>query len=96
MEEITCQLCSAASHLKFNAKGYVQHIQLFHAHKANFRITCGINGCQKISAELRQMGLTKERIRQIKESAIRKIRNNVGDIFDYLVDEDDENFKRIV
>ena len=47
MEEITCQLCSAASHLKFNAKGYVQHIQLFHAHKANFRITCGINGCHK-------------------------------------------------
>ena len=43
-----------------------------------------------------EMGLTKERIRQIKESAIRKIRNNVGDIFDYLVDEDDENFKRIV
>ena len=28
--------------------------------------------------------LTKERIRQIKESAIRKIRNNVGDIFNYF------------
>ena len=34
-----------------------------------------------------EMNLTKERIRQIKESAIRKIRNNVGDIFDYLLDE---------
>ena len=35
-----------------------------------------------------ELGLTKERIRQIKESAIRKIRNNVGDIFDYM-DEDE-------
>ena len=32
----------------------------------------------------RELELTKERIRQIKESAIRKIRNNVGDIFYYI------------
>tara|TARA_R110000824_G_scaffold391868_1_gene589961 strand:+ start:4975 stop:5772 length:798 start_codon:yes stop_codon:yes gene_type:complete len=31
-----------------------------------------------------EFDLTKERIRQIKESAIRKIRNNVGNIFDYF------------
>ena len=31
-----------------------------------------------------EFDLTKERIRQIKESAIRKIRNNVGDIFNYF------------
>lgn len=31
-----------------------------------------------------EYGLTKERIRQIKESAIRKIRNNTGDIFNHL------------
>ena len=31
-----------------------------------------------------EFDLTKERIRQIKESAIRKIRNNSGDIFNYL------------
>jgi RNA polymerase primary sigma factor len=31
-----------------------------------------------------EFNLTKERIRQIKESAIRKIRNNVGDIFSYV------------
>jgi len=31
-----------------------------------------------------EFSLTKERIRQIKESAIRKIRNNVGDIFEYF------------
>ena len=44
MEKI---ICSAASHLKFNVKGYVQHIQPFHAHHSSFRVTCGINGCQK-------------------------------------------------
>ena len=31
-----------------------------------------------------EFDLTKERIRQIKQSAIRKIRNNVGDLLDYL------------
>lgn len=31
-----------------------------------------------------EFNLTKERIRQIKESAIRKIRNNVGGIFNYI------------
>ena len=31
-----------------------------------------------------EFDLTKERIRQIKEAAIRKIRNNVGDIFNHL------------
>jgi len=31
-----------------------------------------------------EFDLTKERIRQIKESAIRKIRHNVGDIFSYF------------
>jgi RNA polymerase primary sigma factor len=29
-----------------------------------------------------EIGLTKERVRQIKEKAIRKIRNNVGDMFE--------------
>ena len=45
----------------------------------------GING---ESMTLESIGdefdLTKERIRQIKEAAIRKIRNNVGDIFNYF------------
>lgn len=31
-----------------------------------------------------EYGLTKERIRQIKEKAIRKIRNNIGDLINYL------------
>jgi len=46
-EEVICILCSATSHLKFNIKGFIQHIQLFHAHQADFHITCGIEGCQR-------------------------------------------------
>ena len=44
---VTCKLCSAACHLTFNVKGYIQHIRLFHAHHADFNITCGIGGCQR-------------------------------------------------
>ena len=51
--EIRCSLCSAASHLNFNIKGYVQHIKLFHAHCANFRVTCGIGGCQRCYSNVR-------------------------------------------
>lgn len=40
-----CKFCSAASHLKFNIKGYIQHLRLFHAHQADFRTVCGICGC---------------------------------------------------
>ena len=49
MEENTliCKLCSVASHLRFNIRGYIQHICLFHAHQANFQVTCGIEGCQR-------------------------------------------------
>jgi RNA polymerase primary sigma factor len=42
----------------------------------------GING-EPMTLEMigEEVGLTKERVRQIKESAIRKIRNNLGGIF---------------
>jgi len=50
-----------------------------------FIINCyfGING-EPMTLELigEEVGLTKERVRQIKESAIRKVRNNLGGIFD--------------
>ncbi len=45
--QVICKLCSAASHLKFNIKGYVQHLRLFHAHQADFRTVCGISGCPR-------------------------------------------------
>ncbi len=38
-----------------------------------------------------ELELTKERIRQIKESAIRKIRHNVGDLLDYVLEEEQES-----
>ena len=42
MEELTtCKLCSAASHLRFQVKEYIQHIKLFHAHQVDFKIICG-------------------------------------------------------
>jgi RNA polymerase primary sigma factor len=43
----------------------------------------GING-EPMTLEMigEEVGLTKERVRQIKESAIRKVRNNLGGIFD--------------
>ena len=43
----------------------------------------GING-EPMTLEMigEDIGLTKERVRQIKESAIRKVRNNLGGIFD--------------
>ena len=46
-EEIICKLCSAAPHLTFNIKGYIQHIRLFHAHHPDFNVICGIGGCQR-------------------------------------------------
>ena len=47
METITCKLCSTASHLRLQVKEYLQHIKLFHAHQPDFKITCGISGCQR-------------------------------------------------
>ena len=46
-ELITCKLCSAASHLRFQVKEYIQRIKLFHAHQMDFRITCDIGGCKR-------------------------------------------------
>ena len=46
-EFVTCKLCTAASHLRFRVKEYIQRIKLFHAHQMNFRIICGISGCKR-------------------------------------------------
>ena len=42
---LVCQLCPVerALSLPFTLK----HIELFHAHQPNFRIMCGIGGCQR-------------------------------------------------
>lgn len=43
----TCTMCSAASHLKFHVSGYIKHLKIFHAHQPDFKVICGIGGCQR-------------------------------------------------
>ena len=48
MEHIfTCKICSAASHLKFHVSEYIKHLKIFHAHQPDFKVICGIGGCQR-------------------------------------------------
>ena len=45
----------------------------------------GINGTPKTLEEIgNDFNLTKERVRQIKEKALRKLRNESSSLFDYL------------
>jgi RNA polymerase primary sigma factor len=56
--------------------------------REKYIVSCyfGIHGETMTLAQIGdEYNLTKERIRQIKESAIRKIRHNVGGVFDYLI-----------
>ena len=48
MEHIfKCTMCSAASHLEFHVSEYIKHLKIFHAHQPDFKIICGIRGCQR-------------------------------------------------
>jgi len=42
--ELTCSLCTGLS-VKFNTGDYIKHLRLFHAHRPDFKVTCGIDGC---------------------------------------------------
>lgn len=53
MDTITCKLCSTTSHLRSQMKEYLQHINLFHAHQPDFKITCGISGCHRTYTNFR-------------------------------------------
>ena len=37
----------SASHLKFHVSDYIKHLKIFHAHQPNFKVICGIGGCQR-------------------------------------------------
>ena len=43
----TCTMCSAASHLKLNVSGYIKHLKIFDAYQPDFKVICGIGGCQQ-------------------------------------------------
>lgn len=45
--QIKCPLCSATEHLKLNLSEYLKHVRLFHAHQPDFKLICGISGCQR-------------------------------------------------
>lgn len=45
---LVCLLCPVERSLHFSTiTDYLKYIQLFHVHQPNFRITCGISGCQQ-------------------------------------------------
>lgn len=46
---LVCPLCPAerTSNLTYNTRDYLKHIQLFHLHQPDFKITCGISGCRR-------------------------------------------------
>ena len=45
--ELRCSLCTGSGlSVQFYSIGdYIKHLRLFHAHRPDFRVTCGINGC---------------------------------------------------
>ena len=51
--ELTCSLCENIQSVKFTFSDYLKHLRLFHVHQANFRITCGIGGCQRSYTNIR-------------------------------------------
>ena len=45
-------LCSVLFHKLSSVGEYTKHLRLFHASKPDFKITCGINGCQQAYTNL--------------------------------------------
>ena len=52
--ELTCSLCTNIQRVKFTFSDYLKHLRLFHVHQANFRVTCGISGCQRSYTNIRK------------------------------------------
>lgn len=53
MSEMECPLCSDVTSIKFDWRDYLRHLSLFHAHHPDFKIPCGIDGCQRKYTNIR-------------------------------------------
>ena len=52
LRSIKCPLCPVSFHKLSSVGEYTKHLRLFHASKPDFKITCGINGCQRVYTNL--------------------------------------------
>jgi len=51
LRSIKCPLCPTLNH-QLSISEYTKHLRLFHASNPDFKITCGINGCQRVYTNL--------------------------------------------
>lgn len=88
---VSCPLCPDSRHLKLDIKEYLKHIRLFHANQANFKITCGINGCQRSYTNL---GTFQNHVSGIHNSIFSNLTNST--ITEEIVaDSENESFDAI-
>lgn len=95
MEEfISCQLCTAASHLKFSRiKEYIQHIKLYHAHQPDFRITCGVREHIPINPGIfinHVYAIHGEEINEVSVNVSLEDNANDNENYNLCVDDDDD------
>ena len=67
LQSIQCPLCPVSFHKLISVGEYTKHLRLFHASKPDFKITCGINGCQQAYTNL---GIFKNHLYGIHSGAI--------------------------
>lgn len=48
---LTCSLRTGLS-VRFSIGDYIKHLRLFYAHRPDFKVTCGINGCLRSYSNL--------------------------------------------
>ena len=53
MALVKCQLCPVGmANQLFKVGEYIKHLRLLHASQPDFKVTCGINGCQRVYKNL--------------------------------------------
>ena len=96
---LTCELCSAALHLKFNISEYIKHLIIFHAHQPTFKDTCRIGGCQRKYTNLGTFrnhiyGMHSDYVMQggpTQSFMVDKPNSMIGDEVDDVNDSDDDD-----